>query len=262
MFSLRRPRLGCFLLHRLPGDIRMLVRRCLGQLRDVGYNGLDHPDQCSDLLGETEERLSRHDGRPKARRDGESPGFGGVSLGSLNNLQSRAEVSARLVLIRVHKSANVGGGQNFLRGLMLPRGSSTRGSVGLSLGPSRGWRSCTQASLEMGGVTQRGPSDAQVSENPEWPSRAGKVWGSREKRVRSREREHPFLPAIGVSALYLWEGSLLVHPALPSSSLGIWPRRTEDVRLQRHAAWARQCRVQAPPPQIPDRSPTWSLGLT
>ncbi|RWV90775.1 hypothetical protein GW17_00046994 [Ensete ventricosum] len=161
MFSLRRPRLGCFLLHRLPGDIRMLVRRCLGQLRDVGYNGLDHPDQCSDLLGETEERLSRHDGRPEARRDGESSGFGGVSPGS------RAEVSARPVLVRVHKSANVGGGQNFLCGLMLPRGSSTQSSAGLSLGPSRGWRSCTQASLEMGGVTQRGPSDAQVSENPE-----------------------------------------------------------------------------------------------
>ncbi|RWW49240.1 hypothetical protein BHE74_00044627 [Ensete ventricosum] len=74
--------------------------------------------------------------------------------------RSRAEVSARPVLVRVRKSANVGGGRNFLRGLMLPRGSSTQASVGLSLGPSRGWRSCTKASLEMGGVTQRGPFDA------------------------------------------------------------------------------------------------------
>ncbi|RWV84065.1 hypothetical protein GW17_00054249, partial [Ensete ventricosum] len=39
--------------------------------------------------------------------------------------KSRAEVSARPVLVRVRKSANVSGGQNFLHGLMLPRGSST-----------------------------------------------------------------------------------------------------------------------------------------
>ncbi|RZS12659.1 hypothetical protein BHM03_00044149 [Ensete ventricosum] len=75
---------------------------------------------------------------------------------------------------------------------MLPRGSSTQSSVGLSLGPSRGWRSCTQTYLEMGGVTQRGPSEAQVSKNPEWPSREGKVWSFEEKRVRSRERVSPF----------------------------------------------------------------------
>ncbi|RWV92113.1 hypothetical protein GW17_00045550 [Ensete ventricosum] len=85
--------------------------------------------------------------------------------------RSRAEVSARPVLVRVRKSANDGGGQNFLRGLMLLRGFSTQSSVGLSLGSSQGWRSCTKASLEMGGVTQRGPSDAQVSRNPEWPFR-------------------------------------------------------------------------------------------
>ncbi|RRT32780.1 hypothetical protein B296_00050342 [Ensete ventricosum] len=55
----------------------MLVRRCLSQLRDVGDNGLDHPGQHSDLLGETEECLSRHDGRPKAWRDGRDPGVRG-----------------------------------------------------------------------------------------------------------------------------------------------------------------------------------------
>ncbi|RRT64344.1 hypothetical protein B296_00006562 [Ensete ventricosum] len=43
----------------------------------------------------------------------------------------------------------------------------------------------------MGGVTQRGPSDAQVSKNPQWPSRESKVWDYGEKRVRSRERESP-----------------------------------------------------------------------
>ncbi|RRT37523.1 hypothetical protein B296_00056520 [Ensete ventricosum] len=145
---------------------------------------------------------------------GASPGSGGASLGSLNSLPSRAEVSARLVLIRVCKSANIGGGQNFLRGLMLPRVSSTHSSVGLSLGPSQGWRSYTKASLEMRGVTQRGPSDAQVSKNPEWPSRESKVWGYGEKRVTERERVL-LLPAAGVSVLYLWEGSLPVHPALP-----------------------------------------------
>ncbi|RWW71579.1 hypothetical protein BHE74_00020659 [Ensete ventricosum] len=107
---------------------------------------------------------------------------------------SRAEVSARPVFVRVRKFANVGGGRNFLRGLMLPWGSSTQGSVGLSLGSSRGWRSCTKASLEMGGVTQRGPSNAQVRRNPEWPSRESKVWGCGEKGVGSRER---------VSHLYL-----------------------------------------------------------
>ncbi|RWW20715.1 hypothetical protein GW17_00015151 [Ensete ventricosum] len=125
----------------------MLVGWCLGQLRDVGDNGLDHPGQRSDLLGETEERLSRHEGMPEARRDGREPRVQGASL------KSRAEVSARHVFVRVRKSANVDGGRNFLRGLMLPRGSSTQGSVGLSLGSSRGWRSCTKASLEMGGVT-------------------------------------------------------------------------------------------------------------
>ncbi|RRT84279.1 hypothetical protein B296_00000153 [Ensete ventricosum] len=56
--------------------------------------------------------------------------------------------------------------------------------------------------------------------------------------MRSRERERPFLPAARVNALYLWEGSLPVHPALPLSSLGIWSRRTEDVRMQRHGARA------------------------
>ncbi|RZR97467.1 hypothetical protein BHM03_00026651 [Ensete ventricosum] len=153
----------------------MLVRRCLGQLRDVGDNGLDHPGQRSDLLGETDERLNRHDGRPEAWRNGREPRVWGskpqvieqppvtiqcsIVLASSTDA-SRAEVSARPVFVQVLKSANVGGGRNFLRGLMLPRGSSTLGSIGLSLGPSRGWRSCTKASLEMGGVTQRGPSDA------------------------------------------------------------------------------------------------------
>ncbi|RZS03203.1 hypothetical protein BHM03_00033349, partial [Ensete ventricosum] len=77
VFSLGRPRLGCFLLHRLPGDMGMLVCWCLGQLRDVGDNGLDHPNQRSDLLGETEEHLSRHDGRPEAWRNGREPGVWG-----------------------------------------------------------------------------------------------------------------------------------------------------------------------------------------
>ncbi|RRT46122.1 hypothetical protein B296_00014369 [Ensete ventricosum] len=86
----------------------MLVRRCLGQLRDVGDNGLDHPGQRSDLLGEIEERLSRHDGRPRPGVMGESPGSRGASA------ESRAEVSARPIFVRVHKSANVGGGRNFL----------------------------------------------------------------------------------------------------------------------------------------------------
>ncbi|RWW53511.1 hypothetical protein BHE74_00039990 [Ensete ventricosum] len=59
-------------------------------------------------------------------------------------IRSRAEVSARPVLVRVRKFTNVGGGRNFLRGLMLPRESSTQSSVGLPLGSSRGWRSYTK----------------------------------------------------------------------------------------------------------------------
>ncbi|RRT34929.1 hypothetical protein B296_00055148 [Ensete ventricosum] len=74
---------------------------------------------------------------------------------------------------------------------MLLWGFSTQSSVGLSLGSSRGWRSCTKASLEMGGVTQRGSSNAQVSRNPEWLSRESKVWGYGEKGVELRERASP-----------------------------------------------------------------------
>ncbi|RZR74117.1 hypothetical protein BHM03_00032214 [Ensete ventricosum] len=77
VFPLGRPRLGCFLPHRLPRDVRMLVGWCLGQLRDVGDIGLDHPGQRWDLLGETEKGLGRHDGRPEARRDGREPGVRG-----------------------------------------------------------------------------------------------------------------------------------------------------------------------------------------
>ncbi|RWW23690.1 hypothetical protein GW17_00012067, partial [Ensete ventricosum] len=35
--------------------------------------------------------------------------------------------------------------------------------------------------------------------------------------------------------------------------------------VTRHATlmgWGRQCRIRSPPPRIPDRLPTWSLGLT
>ncbi|RRT36505.1 hypothetical protein B296_00025870 [Ensete ventricosum] len=93
-------------------------------------------------------------------------------------------------------------------GLMIPRGSSTESSVGLSLGPSRGWQSYTQASLEVGGVTRRGPSDAYVSKDPEWPPRAGRVLGSGEKRLifRERERESPPLPACCRSKCFIHVG--------------------------------------------------------
>ncbi|RWW11156.1 hypothetical protein GW17_00025261 [Ensete ventricosum] len=57
--------------------MHMLVRRRLGQLRDVGDNGLDHPSQRSDLLGEIEKRLGCHAGRPEARRDGRESGVRG-----------------------------------------------------------------------------------------------------------------------------------------------------------------------------------------
>ncbi|RRT31787.1 hypothetical protein B296_00057050, partial [Ensete ventricosum] len=184
VFSLGRPRLGCFLLHRLPGDMGMLVRRCLGQLRDVGDNSLNHPSQRSDLLGETKERLSCHDGRPEAWRNGRELGVRGsepqVVEQPLVTIRCGAQVRQRRW------------GSKLPAWIDAPSGTSTQGSVDLSLGPSRGWRSCTKASLEMGGVTQRGPSDAQVRRNPEWPSRESKVWGSREKGVGSRERASPF----------------------------------------------------------------------
>ncbi|RZR72590.1 hypothetical protein BHM03_00014822 [Ensete ventricosum] len=53
----------------------MLVHRCLGQLRDAGDNGLDHPSQRSDLLGEIEKSFGCYDGRPEARRDGRESGI-------------------------------------------------------------------------------------------------------------------------------------------------------------------------------------------
>ncbi|RRT57139.1 hypothetical protein B296_00023573 [Ensete ventricosum] len=174
------------------------------------------------MLSETEERLSRHDGRPEARRDGREPRVRG---------SKPRVIEQPPVTIRSRKSANVGGGQNFLRGLMLPQGSSTQSSIGWSLGPSRGWRSCTQASLEVGGVTQRGPSDAQVSKNPEWPSREGKVWSIGEKKVRSSERKLP-LTCCRSKCFILVGGELARTPSLTF----VVPRNMAET-YGGHVAW-------------------------
>ncbi|RZS08343.1 hypothetical protein BHM03_00039302 [Ensete ventricosum] len=45
----------------------MLVHQRLHQLGNVGDDGLDHPDQRLDLLGETKECLGCHNGRPEVR---------------------------------------------------------------------------------------------------------------------------------------------------------------------------------------------------
>ncbi|RWW71377.1 hypothetical protein BHE74_00020887 [Ensete ventricosum] len=52
---------------RLLRNIRMLVHQRLRQLGNVGDDGLDHPDQRLDLLGETKECLGCHNGRPEVR---------------------------------------------------------------------------------------------------------------------------------------------------------------------------------------------------
>ncbi|RRT49256.1 hypothetical protein B296_00027496 [Ensete ventricosum] len=124
----------------------------------------------------------------------------------------------------------------------------------------------------MGGVTQWGPSDAKVRENPELHSREGEVKSSRE---RERERES-FFP------LYLLPKRVFYtcgrgdcqytqpYPCRPSG-YGRIVRRTcgySSMGRGRGASYyingrgARQCRTRSSPLRIPDRRPTWSLGLT
>ncbi|RWV86306.1 hypothetical protein BHE74_00038591 [Ensete ventricosum] len=105
----------------------MLVHRRLRQLRDVGDNGLDHPSQSSDLLGETKKCLGSHDGRPEALRGGRESEIQGSKSRVIEQppvtirCRSRAEVSAGPVLVRVHKFASVSGSQDLRCGLKLPR---------------------------------------------------------------------------------------------------------------------------------------------
>ncbi|RRT43273.1 hypothetical protein B296_00030747 [Ensete ventricosum] len=89
----------------------MLVHRRLGQLRDVGDNGLDHPSQRRTCWVRPRNASAVTTGGPRPGVVGESPGSGGASPG-------RVEMSARSVLVRVRNSANVGGDRDLRRGSM------------------------------------------------------------------------------------------------------------------------------------------------
>ncbi|RWW60589.1 hypothetical protein BHE74_00032487 [Ensete ventricosum] len=62
------PSSGCSpRVRRLPRGVLVLVHQHLRQLGDIGDDGLHHPGQCLDLLGEAKERFGRNNRGPGIR---------------------------------------------------------------------------------------------------------------------------------------------------------------------------------------------------